>query len=103
MILMSFNGFIHKYFVKNKPTTHEKFEYNLSSLTLSDVKIISKDGPFLFDGSHTQKLSRYFILGNQLCLYFEYKIQGLANRKLSQCAAYFVRKKLVANCLWYRF
>ena len=47
--MLSFNDFIHKYKLKNEATSNIKFQQILSSLSLSDVKIFSRDGPFESD------------------------------------------------------
>ena len=43
---MSFKDFVHKYKVKNKATSNIKTEQVLSSLSLNDVRIYLRDGPF---------------------------------------------------------
>ena len=44
--MMSFNEFIKKFNLKNKATSNEKIQQVLSSLTLNDVGIYLRDGPF---------------------------------------------------------
>ena len=46
---MKFNDFIKKYKLKNKPTSNIKIQNILSSLSLNDVGIYSRDGPFKSD------------------------------------------------------
>ena len=43
--LMSFNGFMQKYKLKNKATSNFKIQHILSSLSLGDVGIYIKDAP----------------------------------------------------------
>ena len=47
--MMSFNDFVHKYKLKNKPTSKIKIHEVLSSFGLDNVGIYSRDGPFLSD------------------------------------------------------
>ena len=49
MITMSFNDFVHKYILKNTATANIKILNILSSLSLSDVSIYLRDGPFESD------------------------------------------------------
>ena len=105
--MTSFNDFIHKYKLKNKATSSIKFYQILCSIGLSDVGIFSGDGPIqshivivnwhpskgthwavyinqnYFDsyGCAPGKLSKLIIKRNRLCLYSEYKIQGLTSKK----------------------
>ena len=46
---MSFNEFIKKFNLKNKATSNIKRQQVLSSLSLNDVGIYLRDGPFEFD------------------------------------------------------
>ena len=100
--MMTFNGFIKKYEVKNKATSNIKIQKILSSLSLNDVGIYLRDGPFEYyigivnlhpsKGSHwvcyvnenyfdsygfvcPKKLSKFIIKRNGFCLYSEYQIQ----------------------------
>ena len=44
-----FNDFIKKYNLKNKATSNIKVQQILSSLSLNDIGIYLRDGPFEFD------------------------------------------------------
>ena len=108
---MTFNDFVHKYKLKNKATSKIKIQQVLSSLSLNDVGIYLRDGPFESDigivnlqpsiGTHwvcyinenyfdsygivcPKKLSKFIIKGNGYCLYSEYQIQ----KNDSFCASY---------------
>ena len=108
---MTFNDFIKKYNLKNKPTSNIKIQQILSSLGLNDVGIYLRDGVFKSDigivnlhpskGSHRvcylnenyfdsygvtcpKKLSKFIIKRNGFCLYSEYQIQ----KNDSFCASY---------------
>ena len=108
---MTFNEFIKKHNLKNKATSNIKIQQVLSSLTLKDVGIYLRDGPFKSDigivnlhpiiGSHwicyinenyfdsygcvsPKKLSKFIIKRNGYCLYSEYQIQ----KNDSFCASY---------------
>ena len=99
---MTFNEFIKKYKLKNKATSNIKFQQILSSLSLNDVAIYLRDGPFSSDngivnlhpskGTHwvcyinencfdsygvicPKKLSEFIIKQNGFCFYSEYQIQ----------------------------
>ena len=99
---MTFNDFIKKYNLKNKATSIIKIQQILSSLSLNDVAIYLRDGPFSSDiglvnlhpskGSHwvcyinenyfdsygvvcPKKVSKFIIKRNGYCLYSEYQIQ----------------------------
>ena len=109
--MISFNEFITKYKLKNKPTSNIKIQHVLSSICLNDVGIYLRDGPFKSDigvvnlhpsrGSHwicyinenyfdsygvvcPKKLSKFIIKRNGYCLYSEYQIQ----KDDSYCASY---------------
>ena len=100
--MMTFNDFIKKYKLKNKTTSNIKIQQVLSSLSLKDVGIYLRDGPFSinigivnlhpFKGTHwvcyinenyfdsydcvsPKKLSKFIIKRNGYCLYSEYQIQ----------------------------
>ena len=45
-MMMSFNDIIHKYNLKKRTTSNIKFCQALSSLSLNDVGIYLRDGPF---------------------------------------------------------
>ena len=108
---MTFNDFIKKYKLKNKSISNIKIQQILSSLSLNDVGIYLRDGPFLTDigivnlhpskGTHwvlyinenyfdsygcvsRKKLSKFIIKRNGYCLYSEYQIQ----KNDSFCASY---------------
>ena len=108
---MLFNDFVKKYKLKNKATSNIKNQQVLSSLSLNDVRIYLRDGPFESDigivnlhpseGTHwvgyinenyfdsygdvcPKKLSKFFIKRNGYCLYSEYQIQ----KNDSFCASY---------------
>ena len=110
-MMMTFNDFIKKYKLKNKPTSNIKFQQVLSSLSLNDVGIYLRDGSFISDigivnlhpskGTHwvcyinenyfdsygvvcPKKLSKFNIKGNGYCIYSEYQIQ----KNDSFCASY---------------
>ena len=46
---MSFNDFVHKNNLKNKATSNIKIQQILSSLSLDDIGIYLRDGPFKSD------------------------------------------------------
>ena len=109
---MTFNDFIKKYKLKNKATSNIKIQQDLSSLSLKDVGIYLRDGPFSSDigivnlhpskGTHwvcylngnyfdsygivcPEKLSKYIIKRNGCCLYSKYQIQKNVNFCASYC------------------
>ena len=100
--MTKFNDFIKKYELKNKATSNIKIQNILSSLSLNDVGIYLRDGPFKSDigivnlhpskGTHwvcyinenyfdsygivcRKILSKFIIKRNGYCLYSEYQIQ----------------------------
>ena len=108
---MKFKDFIQKCKLKNKATSNIKMQQVLSSLSLNDVGIYLRDGPFESDigivnlhqtrGSHwlcyinenyfdsygcspPKKLSKFNKKRNGYCLYAEYQIQ----KNDSFCASY---------------
>ena len=108
---MTFNDFIKKHNLKNKATSNIKIQNILSSLSLNDVGIYLRDGPFNSDigivnlqpskGTHwvcyinenyfdsydcvcPKKLSKFIIKGKGYCIYSEYQIQ----KNDSFCASY---------------
>ena len=114
-MILTFNDFIEKYNLKNKATSNIKIQQVLSSIELDIVGIYSRGGPIssdigkvnlppserthwnyyinenYFDSygcSPPQKLSKLFIKQYGHCLYSEYKIQGLANKRDSYCSSY---------------
>ena len=44
--MIAFNDYIHKYNLKSKTKSNKKIQQILSSLSLSDVGIYLRDGPF---------------------------------------------------------
>ena len=109
--MITFNEFIKKYNLRNKATSNIKIQQVLSSLSLNDVGIYLRDGPFESDigfvnlhpskGTHwvcyineiyfdsygcvsPKKLSKFIIKRNGYCLYSEYQIQKID----SYCASY---------------
>ena len=110
-MILTFNDFVKKYNLKNKATSNIKIQNILSSLSLNDVGIYLKDGPFKSDigivnlqpskGTHwvcyknenyfdsygcvcPKKLSKFIIKRNGYCLYSEYQIQ----KNDSYCSSY---------------
>ena len=110
-MILTFNEFIKKHNLRNKATSNIKIQQVLSSLSLNDVGIYLRDGPFEFDfgivnlhpskGTHwdsyineiyfesygcspPKKLSKFIIKQNGFCLYSEYQIQ----KNDSFCASY---------------
>ena len=112
--MISFNDFIHKYKLKNKATSNIKIYQILSSIGLDCVDIYLRDGSFSSDigivnlhptkstrwvayineiyfdnyGCSPQKLSKIIIKRNGHCLYSEYKIPGLTNKRDGNCGSY---------------
>ena len=109
-MLMTFNELVRKHNLKTKATSNIKIPQVLSSLSLKDVGLYLRDGPFSSDigtvNLHPSKrthwvcfmsenyfdsygcvcpkrLSRFIIKRNEYCLYSEYQIQ----RKDSFCAS----------------
>ena len=99
---MTFNDFVRKHKLKNEATSNVEINRVLSSLSLTDVRIYLRDGPFVFDigivnlqpseGTHwfcymnenyfvsygnvcPKKLSKFIIKRNGYCLFSEYQIQ----------------------------
>ena len=108
---MTFNDFFKKYKLKNKAISMLKNQQVLSSLSLNNVRIYLRDGPFesdigivnlhpskrthwvcyinenYFDGYGIvcpKKLSKFIIKRNGFCLYSQYQIQ----KNDSFCASY---------------
>ena len=111
--MMTFNDFVRKYDLKNKATSNIKIQQVLSSLSLNDIGIYLRDGPFESDigivnlhpsrGTHwvcyinenyfdsygcipPKKLSKFIMKQNGYCLCSEYQIQ----KNDSFCASYCV-------------
>ena len=109
--MMDFSDFVQKHYLRNKATSNIKIQQVLSSLSLDDVGIYLRDGPFSTDvgvvnlhpskGSHwvcyinendfdsygyvcPKKLSKFIIKRNRYCLYSEYQIK----KNDSFCADY---------------
>ena len=109
--MITFNDFIKKHILRNKATSNIKIQQVLSFLSLKDVGIYLRDGPFSSDigivnlhpskGTHwvcfinenyfdsygvvcPKKLSRFIIKQNGYCLYSEYQIR----KNDSYCASY---------------
>ena len=101
--------------LRNKATSNIKIQQVFPILSLDDVGIYLRDGPFESDivivnlhpteGTHwiaykkekffgssgcapPIKLSKFILKRNRFWLYSEYKIQGLANEKDCFCASY---------------
>ena len=112
MIMMTFNDFVRKYDLKNKAKSNIKIQQVLSSLSLNDIGIYLRDGPFSSDigitnlhpstGTHwvcyinenyfvsygcvpPKKLSKFIIKQNGYCLYSEYQIQKNDSYSASYC------------------
>ena len=100
--MMTFNDFVHRYNLKNKATSNIKIQKVLSSSSLDDVGIYSRDGLFSAEngivnldpskGPHSvcyinedyfdsygcvppKKVSKFIIKRKRYCLYSEYQIQ----------------------------
>ena len=109
---MSFNDFVREHDLKNKATSNTKIQQVLSSLSLNDVGIYLRDGPFESDigivnlhptkGTHwvcyinesyfdsygvvcSKKLAKFIIKRNKYCVYSEYQIQKNDNFCASYC------------------
>ena len=109
--MITFNDFVYKRNLKNKATSNIKIQQVLSSLSLKDVGVYLRDGPFSSDigivnlhpskGTHwvcyinenyfdsygcvsPKKLSKFIIKRNGYCLFSEYQIQ----KNASYCAIY---------------
>ena len=109
---MSFNDFVKKFDLKNIATSNIKIQQVLSPLSLNDVGIYLRDGPFKTDigvinlhpskGTHwtcyvnenyfdsygcvcPKKLSNFIIKRNGYCLYSEYRIQKIDSFYASYC------------------
>ena len=80
---MSFNDFVHKCNIKNKATSNIKVQNILSSLSLSDVGIYLRDGPFEYDigivNLHPSEGSHWILHLNEI--FFD--SYGCAPQKLS--------------------
>ena len=110
--MITFNDFFKKYKSKNRATSNIKIQQVLSSLSLKDVGIYLRDGPFSSDigivnlhpskGTHwvcyingncfdsygivcPEKVSKFIIKRNGYCLYSKYQIQKNDNFYASYC------------------
>ena len=120
--MMMFNDFIKQYKLKNKATSNLKNQQILSSLSLNDVGIYLRDGPFISDigvvnlhpskGTHwvcyinksyfdsygcspPKKLGKFIIKRNGHCLYSKYQIQ----KKNRFCASFCLYKIYLTKVL----
>ena len=105
---MTFNDFNLKHKLKNKATSNKKTQQVLYSIELNNIGINLRDGLFSSDigivnlhpskKTHwvvyinekyfdkygcapPQKLSKFIIKRNGYCLFSQYKIQGLTNKR----------------------
>ena len=112
---MTINESVRKHILKSTATSSIKIQQVLSSLSLNDVGIYLRDGPFSSDvgvvnlhspkGTHwvcyinenyfdsygcicPKKLSKFIKKRYGHCSYSEYKIQGLGSKIYSYCASY---------------
>ena len=110
-MILTVNEFIKKHNLRNKATSNIKIQQVLSSLSLNDIGIYLREGPFESDiaivnlhpskGTHwvcyinenyfdsyacvpPKNLSKFIIKRNKYCLYSEYQIQ----KHDSYCASY---------------
>ena len=114
--MMPFNDFVHKNNLKNKATSNIEIYEVLKNIGLeTKVGIYLRDGPFSTDigvvnlqpskGTHwvcyingsyfgsygcvpPRKLSKFIIKRYAHCLYSDYKIKGLSNKRHSYCSSY---------------
>ena len=113
--MITFNDFVHEYNLKNKATSNIKIQQVLDAIGLYEVGIFLRDGSFSSGigivnlhpskGTHwviyiyehyfhssgvtsPRKLSKFIIKRYGHCLYSEYKIQGLTNKRDCYCASY---------------
>ena len=120
--MMTFNDFIKKYNLRNKATSNVKLQQVLSSLSLNDVGVCLRDGPYGSDvgivnlhpseGTHwvcyinenyfdsygcapPKKLSKFIIKRNGYCSYSEYQIQKNATFCSSYCLFIIYLTKIV--------
>ena len=122
--MMTFNEFVRKYDLKNKATSNIKIQQVLSSLSMYDIGIYLRDGPFESDigianlhpsrGTHwicyinenyfdsygcvpPKKLSNFIINRNGYCLYSEYQIQKNDSFCASYCLYIIYLTKVIGN------
>ena len=69
--MISFHDFFHKHNLKNKATSNIKIQQVLSSLSLNDVGIYLRDGPFKSDigivNLHPSKGTHWVCYINETC------------------------------------
>ena len=121
---MTFNEFVKKHNLKDKATSNIKIQQILSSLSLNNVGIYLRDGPFESDigivnlhplkGTHwicyinenyfdsygcspPKKLSKFIIKRNRYCLYSEYQIQKNDSFCASYCLYIIYLTKILGN------
>ena len=117
--MMTFNDFVKKDNLKNEATSNIKIYQILCSIGLDNVDIYLRDGPFSTDIKSVNirpserthcvcyinenyfdsygcpppnKPFKFITKRNGPCLYSEYKIQGLTNKRDSYCAIYCLYK-----------
>ena len=127
--MMTFNDFVKKFNLKNKATSNKKIQQVLSSLSLNDVGIYLRTGPFKTDigiinlhpskGTHwtcyvnencfdsygcvcPKKLSKFIIKRNRYCLYSDYQIQKNDSFCGSYCLYIIYLTKAVLNLYYQR-
>ena len=120
--MITLNDFIKKHKLRNKATSNIKIQQVLSSLSLNEIGIYLRDGPFSSDigivnlhpskGSHwvcyidenyfdsygvvcPKKLSKFIIKRNGCCLYSEYQLQKNDSFCASYCLYIFFLTKIV--------
>ena len=71
--MITFNDYVHKHNLRNKATSNIKIQHVLSSLSLDDVGIYLRDGPFKFDigigNFHPSKGTHCVCYINEKCIY----------------------------------
>ena len=124
--MITFNDFVHEYNLKNKATSNIKIQQALDSIGLYEVGIYLSDGSFSSDlgivnlhpskGTHwviyihenyfdsywitpPRKLSKFIIKRYGHCLYSEFKIQGLTNKRDYYGATYVLYILYLTNML----
>ena len=122
-MIMTFNDFINKYGLKKEATSIIEIQQILSPLSLKDVGIYLRDGPFktdmrililhpskgtiwvayinenYFESSGCappNKIFRPILIGNGCCSYSEYKIQNLDSPCAAFCSYIIYLTKVVA-------
>ena len=73
-MMMTFNGFAHKYNLKSKAASNRKIQQVLSSLSVNDAGIFLRDGLFSSDiatvNLHPSKGTRLVSYINENCFFF---------------------------------